>query len=124
LRNSPKCGPSSSTYATTTAEPAIWWFYSATTSLRPIYSLSAAEAFTYILQDFDRAVVVGERTAGMANPSRTFTIAGRFDLTVPFLLIRYGESGGTFAGVGVTPDIEVSAESALETALERLGRGE
>jgi hypothetical protein len=87
-------------------------------------TLSAAEAFTYILQDFDRAVVVGERTAGMANPSRTFTIAGRFDLTVPFLLIRYGESGGTFAGVGVTPDIEVSAESALETALERLGRGE
>jgi hypothetical protein len=87
-------------------------------------TLSAAEAFTYILQDFDRAVVVGERTAGMANPSRTFTIAGRFDLTVPFLLIRYGESGGTFAGVGVTPDIEVSAESALKTALERLGRGD
>jgi hypothetical protein len=96
----------------------------------PVYILtsentwSAAEAFTYILQDFDRAVVVGERTAGMANPSRTFTIAERFDLTVPFLLIRYGKSGGTFAGVGVTPDIEVSSESALETALERLGRGE
>jgi hypothetical protein len=87
-------------------------------------TLSAAEAFTYILQDFDRAVIVGERTAGMANPSRTFTIAERFDLTVPFLLIRYGKSGGTFAGIGVTPDIEVSAESALETALERLGLGE
>ncbi|NIO27655.1 MAG: hypothetical protein GTO29_03770 [Candidatus Latescibacteria bacterium] len=88
------------------------------------HTLSAAEAFAYILQDLGRAVVVGERTAGMANPSRTFTISGRFDLTVPFLIIRYGKSGGTFAGVGVTPDIEVSAESALETALERLGRGE
>jgi hypothetical protein len=87
-------------------------------------TLSAAEAFTYILQDLDRVLVVGERTAGMANPSRTFTIAGRFDLTVPFLIIRYGKSGGTFAGVGVTPDIEVSAESALETAMERLGEGE
>ena len=84
-------------------------------------TLSAAEAFTYILRDFDRAVVVGERTAGMANPSRTYTIAGRFDLTVPFLLIRYGKSGGTFAGAGVSPDIEVSAESALETALKKLG---
>jgi hypothetical protein len=88
------------------------------------YTLSAAEAFTYILQEFGRAVVVGERTAGMANPSRTFTIAGRFDLTVPFLIIRYGESGGTFAGIGITPDIDVSAEKALDTALERLGRGE
>ncbi|UCF04942.1 MAG: S41 family peptidase [bacterium] len=87
-------------------------------------TLSAAEAFTYILQDLGRAVVVGERTAGMANPSRTFTIAGRFDLTVPFLIMRYGKSGGTFAGTGVTPDIEVSAQSALETALERLGAGE
>ncbi len=87
-------------------------------------TLSAAEAFTYILQDLGRAVVVGERTAGMANPSRTFTIAGRFDLTVPFLIMRYGKSGGTFAGAGVMPDIEVSAESALEAALERLGGGE
>jgi hypothetical protein len=84
-------------------------------------TLSAAEAFTYILQDLGRAVVVGERTAGMANPSRTFTIAGRFDLTVPFLIMRYGKSGGTFAGDGVTPDIEVPAESALETVLEMLG---
>ncbi|UCH84666.1 MAG: S41 family peptidase [Candidatus Latescibacterota bacterium] len=83
-------------------------------------TLSAAEAFTYILQDLDRATVVGERTAGMANPSRTFTIAGRFDLTVPFLIMRYGKSGGTFAGVGVTPDIEVSADSALDTVLEKL----
>ncbi len=87
-------------------------------------TLSAAEAFTYILQDFGRALVVGERTAGMANPSRTFTIAGRFDLTVPFLIIRYGKNGGTFAGVGITPDIEVSAESALETALKKLAGGD
>lgn len=92
----------------------------------PVYILtsentwSAAEAFAYILQDLGRAVVVGERTVGMANPSRTFTIAGRFDLTVPFLIIRYGKSGGTFAGVGVTPDREVPAESALETVLKRL----
>jgi hypothetical protein len=87
-------------------------------------TLSAAEAFAYILQDLGRAVVVGERTAGMANPSRTFTVAGRFDLTVPFLIIRYGKSGGTFAGVGVVPDVEVSAESALEAALERLSGDE
>jgi hypothetical protein len=83
-------------------------------------TLSAAEAFTCILQDLGRAVVVGERTAGMANPSRTFTIADRFDLTVPFLIMRYGKSGATPAGTGVVPDIEVPAESALKAVLERL----
>jgi C-terminal processing protease CtpA/Prc len=85
-------------------------------------TLSAAEAFAYILQDVGRAVLVGERTAGMANPSRTFSIGDQFELTVPFLLMRYGTSGGTFAGVGVKPDIEVSAVSALEVALEEIGK--
>jgi C-terminal processing protease CtpA/Prc len=84
------------------------------------HTLSAAEALAYILQDYGRAVVVGEQTAGMANPSRTYHIGERFELTVPFLLTRYGKSGRTFAGIGVEPDIEVSAESALEVALEEV----
>jgi C-terminal processing protease CtpA/Prc len=85
-------------------------------------TLSAAEAFAYILQDFGRAVVVGERTAGMANPSRTFSIGEQFELTVPFLLMRYGRSAGTYAGVGVIPGIEVSPESALDVALKESRR--
>jgi ribosomal protein S12 methylthiotransferase accessory factor YcaO len=40
------------------------------------------------------------------------------------LIVGYGKSGGTFAGVGVAPDIEVAAESALEATLERLDGGE
>lgn len=83
-------------------------------------TLSAAEALAFILQDHDRAVVVGQRTPGMANPSRTFRIDDRFELTVPFLLMRYGKSGATFAGIGVTPDIEVPADSALDVALEQI----
>jgi len=83
-------------------------------------TLSAAEALAFILQDFDRAAVIGQRTPGMANPSRTFRIGDRFDLTVPFLLMRYGKSGGTYAGIGVTPDREVPTESALDVALQEL----
>jgi C-terminal processing protease CtpA/Prc len=82
--------------------------------------LSAAEALAYILQDYGRAVVVGKRTAGMANPSRTYPIGERFELTVPFLLTRYGKNGRTFAGIGVTPDIEIAAGSALDTAMEEI----
>jgi C-terminal processing protease CtpA/Prc len=80
-------------------------------------TMSAAEALAYILQDYGRATLVGEQTAGMANPSRTFSIGEEFELTVPFLLLRYGRSGGTFAGLGVAPDIAAPADSALDVAL-------
>lgn len=83
-------------------------------------TLSAAEAFAYILQSYGRATVVGERTAGMANPSSTFLVGNGFVLTVPFLIGRYGESGGTFAGLGIEPDTTVPADSALDVAVEEI----
>jgi len=85
-------------------------------------TLSAAEALAFILQDLGRASVIGERTAGMANPSRTYSVGVAFELTVPFLLMRYGESGETFAGTGVGPDLEVPADRALDVALDEIGR--
>jgi len=85
-------------------------------------TMSAAEAFAFILQDVGRAAVVGERTPGMANPSRTYPVGVAFEVSVPFLLTRYGASGGTFAGVGVEPDIPVPADRALDTALDEIGK--
>ncbi len=85
-------------------------------------TISAAEAFAFILQDIGRASVIGERTPGMANPSRAYPVGAAFELTVPFLLTRYGESGGTFAGIGVKPDIEVPADKALDVALDEIGK--
>lgn len=85
-------------------------------------TISAAEALAFILQDLGRAVVVGGRTAGMANPSRTYSVEPVFEITVPFLITRYGNSGGTFAGVGVQPDIEVPADEALGVALNEIGK--
>ena len=83
-------------------------------------TISAAEAFAFILQDLGRATVIGERTPGMANPSRTYSVGSAFEVTVPFLLTRYGKSGETFAGTGVQPDIEMSADKALEAALDEI----
>jgi tetratricopeptide (TPR) repeat protein len=85
-------------------------------------TISAAEALAFILQDLGRASVVGGRTAGMANPSRTYSVGPVFELTVPFLLGRYGKSGGTFAGTGVEPDIPAPADRALDVALDEIGR--
>jgi C-terminal processing protease CtpA/Prc len=83
-------------------------------------TLSAAEALAYILQDYDRALIVGEQTPGMANPSRKFSIGEDFEITVPFLLLRYGRSGGTFSGVGVAPDKVVPVESAFDVAMAEI----
>jgi len=37
------------------------------------------------------------------------------------LLLRYGKSRGTFAGVGIVPDRVVPADSALDVALAEIG---
>jgi len=83
-------------------------------------TVSAAEAFAYIQKDLKRATIVGERAAGLGNPSRTWSIEEDFTLTVPFLRIRYGSSGGEFGGVGVIPDSEVRADQALSVALAEI----
>jgi hypothetical protein len=83
-------------------------------------TLSAAEALAYILQDYERARIVGQQTPGMANPSRTFSIGDDFTITIPFLLLGYGKSRGTFAGVGIVPDRVVPADSALDVALAEI----
>ena len=85
-------------------------------------TISAAEGLAFILQDLGRAAVVGERTPGMANPSRTYPVGVAFEVTVPFLLTRYGKSEGTFAGVGVKPDISVPADKALDVALDEISK--
>ena len=92
----------------------------------PVYVLtsgntrSSAEALAFILQDAGRAVVVGERTAGIANPSRTVLIEEQFELTIPLGLLSYGKGGRTYSETGVIPDIEAPAESALEVALREI----
>ena len=84
-------------------------------------TISAAEAFAFIMQDLGRASVIGGRTPGMANPSRTSSVGGALELTAPFPLTRYGKSRGTFAGVGVKPGIPVSTDKALDIALDEIG---
>ena len=91
----------------------------------PIYVLTAgttfssAECLAYTLQKLRGAVVVGERTAGGAHPTRSFVIRElEVVVTVPVRDIRDPLTGANWEGTGVLPDVEVSAERALEVALE------
>ncbi|MBK7406469.1 MAG: S41 family peptidase [Phycisphaerales bacterium] len=85
-------------------------------------SFSGAEEFCYNLKNLKRATLVGERTGGGAHPVRGEGIGGRLLLRVPFMRANNPITKTNWEGVGVEPDVPVSADGALERALE-LARG-
>jgi hypothetical protein len=89
---------------------------------KPVYVLtsdrtfSAAEEFAYILQALGRATIVGETTAGGANPTRPFVLAADFSVAIPIGTAVNPVTKTNWEGTGVKPDIAVPEEKALETA--------
>ena len=63
-----------------------------------------------------RARIVGEKTPGAVLSSKLFDIPGGFHLRVPFA-DYYSTKNGRIEGAGVTPDIFVAADEALDVAL-------
>lgn len=89
---------------------------------KPVYILtsqetfSAAEEFVYDLQVLERAVIVGEHTAGGANPGQGYRLHDHFWMFVPtgrslnpITKTNWGESG-------IVPDVKVPSELTLLTA--------
>jgi hypothetical protein len=95
---------------------------------RPIAVLTSAQTFSggeglaYLLQERHRAQVVGEVTAGAANPGTTYPVNDRFRVNVPNGRIKSAISGGNWEGTGVMPDLKVPAADALQTAHDRILR--
>jgi C-terminal processing protease CtpA/Prc len=95
---------------------------------RPVYLLtsastfSAGEGFAFLLQERHRAEVIGETTAGAANPGRPYPMNSRFEVTVPNGRVRSAVGGGNWEGVGVTPDVKTPALEALGVAQARAMR--
>jgi hypothetical protein len=94
----------------------------------PVYVLtsertgSAAEALAYTLKHMGRAKVVGEVTRGMAHPSEEIVVNDYFRVSVPFRRSEHVNTGTDWEGVGVMPDLEVSAADALDAALRDAGQ--
>jgi retinol-binding protein 3 len=88
---------------------------------RPVYVLtskdtfSAPEELAYDLQALKRAVIVGENTGG-ANPASAVPIDEHFAMAIPRAQARNPYTGSNWEGVGVRPDIAVSAEAARDSA--------
>ncbi|MGB7250409.1 MAG: S41 family peptidase [Phormidesmis sp.] len=89
---------------------------------KPVYVLtgletfSAAEEFAYNLKHLKRAVVVGETTAGGANPGAGFRVHDHFWMFIPTGQAISQVTGENWEGKGVLPDFKVPAELSLKTA--------
>jgi hypothetical protein len=90
---------------------------------KPVYVLtsvktfSAAEEFTYNLQQLKRATIVGEITGGGANPGGVMQIGPDLSVFVPTGRAINPISKTNWEGVGVKPDVAVPADQALDKAL-------
>ncbi|MEM7414323.1 MAG: S41 family peptidase [Gemmatimonadota bacterium] len=88
----------------------------------PLYILvdpatgSAAENLTFALQGLDRAVVVGEATAGAAHSSRAMGLADGFMLQIPIARAFNPRTDEDWEGTGVLPDVAAHSSDALEAA--------
>jgi hypothetical protein len=89
---------------------------------KPVYVLtsrntfSGAEEFTYNLKNLKRATIIGEVTGGGAHPGDAYPINAHFAVWVPTGRAINPITGTNWEGTGVTPDIEVPQEQALQVA--------
>jgi retinol-binding protein 3 len=89
---------------------------------KPVYVLtssrtgSAAEEFAYDIQQLKRGTLVGETTAGGANPGSMVRLNDHFAAFIADGRAINPISKTNWEGVGVKPDVAVKASEALQTA--------
>ncbi|MEO0456712.1 MAG: S41 family peptidase, partial [Cyanobacteria bacterium P01_A01_bin.114] len=79
-------------------------------------TFSAAEEFAYNLQQLKRAVIVGEATAGGANPGQGIRLDDHFWMFLPTGRAINPITGSNWEGTGVIPDFKIPAELSLQAA--------
>lgn len=88
----------------------------------PLYILisdktfSAGEAFAYILQQFGRAKVVGQKTRGGGRHNRVVNIGGGFRVSVSIATVEHPKTKTGWQATGVIPD--VVSDDALKDAVK------
>lgn len=80
------------------------------------FTFSGAEEFAYNLKNLKRATIVGETTGGGAHPGGVMSINEGFAIFVPNGRAISPVTKTNWEGVGVTPDVNIKSELALEQA--------
>lgn len=89
---------------------------------RPVYILtsgttfSGGEEFAYNLKTQKRATLIGETTRGGAHPTEFHVLTPHVVVSIPNARSINPVTGTNWEGVGVEPDVAVSAEEAFEVA--------
>lgn len=78
---------------------------------------STCEPIVYALKNSKKATIIGEKTAGAMLSASPFVVSGKYMLTLP-IGDFYTHDGVRLDKVGVSPDIEVKSEGALDKVLE------
>lgn len=76
---------------------------------------SAAEYFSWIIQEMKRGVVLGDTTAGAGNPVVSVTF-GHYFAYIPICEIETRD-GKSIEGKGVTPDIKLVSSNLLQETI-------
>jgi hypothetical protein len=79
-------------------------------------TFSGAEEFTYNLKHLKRAMVVGETSGGGAHTVTGRRINNQFAISVPSGRPINAVTKTNWEGIGVEPDVKMSAENALRAA--------
>ncbi len=82
------------------------------------FTISGGEEFAYNIQTQKRGVVIGEVTAGGANPSDVLSF-DNFRISIPTGRAINPITKTNGEGVGVKPDYAIEASKALEFAFEK-----
>jgi C-terminal processing protease CtpA/Prc len=83
-------------------------------------TFSAGEEFPYDLKQLKRALIIGETTAGGANPWQPLSLNFGFEFLIPNGEAINPISKTNWEGKGVEPEIIVSSDMALSEAIKRL----
>lgn len=78
---------------------------------------SGAEALAYELQQFKRAIIIGEQTLGEANPGKRFAVSEQLWMMIPTAISSNAITGKNWEQIGVTPDIKINKDKSLQAAI-------
>ena len=79
-------------------------------------TFSAAESFTYIMKNRNRAVIIGETTGGGANPVSRKATNENFTIRIPTSKVIDPITKTDWETVGIKPDFEVPLNEAIQIA--------
>lgn len=96
------------------------WFEKPIYYLTSHHTFSAAEHLAMVLKSTHRATLIGESTGGGNHFGGTEPVGGGLELFVPIGRTTDPATGRDWEKVGIAPDVEVPAASALNEALRRI----